>query len=177
MNKPRCFGSPSALAPHTAVCSTCKVLSDCSEQASIMLKRIRGELNVEELIEPPKKGEVVPKSIPKKLSVKPLPVRTVTGISKKATALVHRIDQLGIDLLTELKAGRNPFENMPPAYMRETCSSLLAGGFTKAQLRDRYLSAFDWSAGSASSHVSFVIPALSFLGVIQERDDCFTMRD
>jgi hypothetical protein len=59
---------------------------------------------------------------------------------------------------------------MTPAYMRETFDVLLAHRqFEKSHLRERLEHVFGWSRGTASGHVSFIIPALVHLGVI-ERD-------
>ncbi|WP_371027847.1 hypothetical protein [Paraburkholderia sp. RCC_158] len=71
-----------------------------------------------------------------------------------------------------LAAGKNPFDETTPRWLQLAGECLLAGGMTKAELRERYAREFGWSAGTANSRtaiVSALLPALRIAAVTHDR--------
>jgi hypothetical protein len=71
--------------------------------------------------------------------------------------------------------GKNPFDASNPRWLTLAGEVLIAGGFTKAQLRERYMKEFGWSEGTAFSRVSIVatlFPALRIATITGDRIVC-----
>lgn len=54
----------------------------------------------------------------------------------------------------------NPFATSGPGYLRVACDLLLHGGFTKASLKTSLMQAFNWTDGTAASHVTLAMVVL-----------------
>lgn len=166
---PGCFGSPTAFQYDGKTCGACPFNEVCGNEAERRFAAISKEIGC---IPAPMKPKTSPAGV-KRLKVSEAPV-DVEGLPKKAAELVRKI--AGIPMTNDLAAGRNPFAGMTPAYMRETCAALIEGGFSRKVLRERFVIAFGWSQGTASGHVSFIIPALKHLGVIEETGEQFKIK-
>lgn len=167
---PGCFGSPTAYQYDGNTCAACPFASICAAEAERRFAIIQQELG--HTVAPIKAAEK-PASVKRLRPAKSAHV-SVEGLPKKAADLVRKI--AGVPMTNDLRGGRNPFAKMTPAYMRETCAALIDGGFTRKVLRERFMVAFSWSQGTASGHVSFIIPALKHLDVIEEQGDVFKIK-
>lgn len=173
---PGCYGSPTAYCSEVTECQGCVFADMCSAEADARFEAIQAKFA----------GVLTPLSAavkkPRTHSAntgyeRPRRVLVNTdGLPKKAAELVTKI--AGVPMVDKLRAGKNPFAAMTPAYMRETFDVLLAHRrFEKAHLREHMEHAFGWSRGTASGHVSFIIPALVHLGVIEQDGKIYKIKE
>jgi hypothetical protein len=62
-----------------------------------------------------------------------------------------------------LAKGQNPFDGRGPQWLRLAGEKLLAGGFTKGDLRRAYINEYGWSEATAFSRVSIVVSVIPAL--------------
>lgn len=72
------------------------------------------------------------------------------------------------DIKYGLKEGRNAIEAKKPTWLARTVDLLVAGGFTRAELKAHLMTELSWSDNSAGAHVSLAIGILCGFGAAQE---------
>lgn len=101
----------------------------------------------------------------------------VAKLPKKASSIAISLLKGGmLDQLREgLSKGENPFTSSQrwPAYLRTAAQALIEGGFTRADLKARFMAEFDWQDTTAGPHVSLVLALLMSFKVIQVQGDKF----
>jgi hypothetical protein len=66
--------------------------------------------------------------------------------------------------------GHNALVETGPEWLRVALSSLLAGGFSKSELRESLQSELGWTEGTAASHVSMASVLILAFGIGQPKD-------
>jgi len=195
---PRCFQTAFAYGEKNAVCLACPCVAECAPVA--MQKRAEilrdvgakltakrnetasepiGDAQQEEIIvkpDPiePTSAQVEKPTVTKAPKVaKPAGLPAIEGVSKKGMELIRAINKVTPNLRKDIKAGRNPFENAKPGFMKVVCLMLLAGDFHKKQLFAAFKEQLGWTDGSASSHVAMVASALPALGFVRVDNEVF----
>lgn len=77
------------------------------------------------------------------------------------TGLVQRIKK-------DLKQGENPLAKTGPKFLSLTLTSLINGGFTKSELRSKFIEEFNWTDNTAASHVSLAVKLLVMFEIAVE---------
>ena len=179
---PACFGSSTAHNATAKECASCPFCEGCGIKAANTRAMIRKELGLDD-VAPKKAAPRCPVATPPSRTPKPpkietpkAPIMKIDGdLPKKSIAMLESIARTGIDLLTELKAGRNPGVGVKPIYLEPLCAVILAGDFSKEELRLALNKARGWDNSTGSAHVSFIIPALKYLKVITENEGRFAL--
>lgn len=101
----------------------------------------------------------------------------VAKLPKKASSIAISLLKGGMfdQLRNGLARGENPFTSSQrwPAYLRTAAQALIEGGFTRADLKARFMAEFDWQDTTAGPHVSLVLALLMSFKVIQVQGDKF----
>jgi hypothetical protein len=111
-----------------------------------------------------------PKAATQPVERKTTKAKVTFGISEKDNAIIAMIGEHSVkykeqaiilcktnnlnDMRTMLPRQANPFATGGPAFMRVACDLLLRGGFTKASLKAALIKEFNWTDGTAGSHVA-----------------------
>lgn len=116
------------------------------------------------------KKEVVEFSIDEKTAelIGELPVKARPfAISLCRKGLVDRIKK---DLVRNV----NPLSGCGPVFLSIAIESLIAGGFTKSELREIYMKDRGWTENTAASHVSLVVKLFLMFDIAIENNQKFT---
>jgi hypothetical protein len=163
---PGCFGSGLAYQEDGTVCGRCDFAARCAPLALERRQQVRARLGI--AVEPVVR-RVRTADEPMKASRpagRPRPVSEREGFPKKVCQLLDRIESRGVDLAVAIRAGQNPLPS--PAFLKMAIDMLLGGGFDRGQLRAAFMTTFDWSDGTAHSHVGQVFALLTGLKVARE---------
>lgn len=148
-----CFGSPLIFSESAARCSACPVFNDCSGESKNTFSRLQGILGHAPLVaKKPGRGKA-------------------GGVPKKAEELLARLRAQEIDIAAVVKARRNPFKKLKPAYMESVLRHLYEGGIRKKALISDMMTCYQWSLGTASSHASLSIDALVAAGAAWQDEE------
>lgn len=193
MTHPSCFGLPSVFLASAPTCVSCASREHCVPACHQMLVSLSDKLDVSgNLAQLERTAKVViAQSLPATTVETTIEAPTRAALSVKLSVdapMQSALDRLPVrvakvmrPLLTrgaDVKAryslanDRNPFDTTTPRWLQLAGESLLAGSFTKAELRERYIKEFGWSEGTAFSRVSIVatvLPALRLATVMGHR--------
>lgn len=202
---PACFAAASVFSHDSEVCKSCDTFNECSTASMITLEKIRGIVNVEDIMRrhakakkvaqaalvegdknalrdlPPGNGEkkFVETPVKRETKVTSVPFVLSKGEEDIIATLPVKPRKLAVSLCKagfiekikrDLKSGVNTFDTAGPAFIRVALSSLLAGGFTKRALRDRYMVELSHAEDTAASHVSIVCSLVMAFGIAQENE-------
>ena len=95
----------------------------------------------------------------------------IDGIAqKKAREAATKLCSQGLmhKLVAELKEGRNALSTRAPAYQVIAVDGLLAGGFSKSELKELYVDNTNMNESAAASHTNIAMPMLVAFGIAQE---------
>jgi len=182
---PGCYGSVLSYDLSDEVCGKCQFSDACGESAFKSLQEIRKEINSEYIEEKfyrdrIKRGHSDQAVIKAKsdlpvicshrtpLNLAHREVMNDDSLPKKPRVLIGTIFRKGMDgkyLAAALNQGVNPFSDKKPKILETMCDHLLAGGFSKVELRNSYQNA-GMTSPTANSQVSIVVSAFKILGVI-----------
>ena len=79
------------------------------------------------------------------------------------TGLIKRIKK-------DLSAGINPLSKTGPKFLSVAITELIDGGFTRSELRAKFITEFNWTDSTSASHVSLVIKLLVMFEIAVEND-------
>jgi hypothetical protein len=79
------------------------------------------------------------------------------------------VDQIRADF----RAGLNPFKS--PNWLHTVGNMLCGDPFTKAQLKVQFMTEFNWSDGTAGSHVSIAVALVTGIGIAMEHQGSFML--
>ena len=169
MKTPGCYG---LAIVHSKVeqCKGCQWRPSCRETALKNLKQLDG---VEDIMkhytdiddEPVAvSGESdtgkVDVTIEEFVRISTMPVKA----QKLATAMCRK----GIKLKSSLLAGKNPFKNNKPSFLKAPCDLLIEGGFTTRELRSVIRQSNpDWSEGTVNSQASIALALFKGFGCVE----------
>jgi hypothetical protein len=184
MSHASCFGLPSVFNAGTQTCMACASRSECVSACYSMLVSLSDKIDVTApLAQLERTAKVVTaQSIPAPVVATtiaaPAPAAVQVNLEHGArenellATLPVRVQKVMRPLLKRggdararlaLAKGLNPFDGRGPQWLRLAGEKLLAGGFTKGDLRRAYINEYGWSEATAFSRVSIVvslIPAL-----------------
>lgn len=192
-----CFGAASVFDADYHVCQTCAARNACGEQATRNLQHLRSQIDLSGiLVRHGRQRGVTPRRASTPVVHAPSPT---SAAEPSQTTDIGAVDQKIIDLIGQQnsKAGEqartlckhnkinqcraqlpqrvNPFAQSGPSFMRVACDLLLNGGFTKATLKERLMSALGWSKGTAATHVAMTAVLLYAFGIVTLEDDTFVL--
>lgn len=178
--KPGCYSSPLCFDATTPPCSACNWRSSCgpsSMKVAIDLRQRFGIDRIHTKRGPGARRAVTTKAIMAEPATVTVKIEGDPSLPKKALELIASLNKQGINLKEAMEHGKNPFLTRPPAFMRTLVQRLLdAGGFTREEAKEFLVKLHGWSDQTASSHLSFAIPALVTLGVAEESDAVVTRK-
>jgi hypothetical protein len=184
MTHPSCFGLPSVFVASSPACVSCTSREQCVPACHQLLVSLSDKMDVSgNLAQLERTAKVViAQSLPATTVETTIaaPARAALSVNLSVDAhMQSTLDRLPVNaakilkpLLTrgaDVKAryslanDRNPFDTTTPRWLQLAGEGLLAGGFTKAELRERYIKEFGWGEGTAFSRVSVVAAVLPAL--------------
>jgi hypothetical protein len=190
---PGCFGFPSVYNAKSAICQACACRPDCSKAVGDKLKAYASKANVIDFVRRHEhhneqstgnadvqitvKAERKTKAIQSKPELTAGESVMLDKLSVKPRNELRKLIEAGQHkgLLNALLAGQNPFPYDGKRYLHVACAMLLEGGFTKATLRERYMTQLGWTQNTAFPHVSMVCAMFDVLGVTQEKGGQFVV--
>jgi len=179
---PLCYGLAAAYSLKSEICKGCSWRESCGERAGAMMKRLRSGLadaataSVSETVVEECPGKTPPIALERVRVVSATSTASETTsvpstsneLPKNARKLLERLARGGIDLQAQLDAGVNPFDEKGPEFLRVVFALIQTGPFSRRSFRDAFVLTGGVTEGTAASHVSFTVPALIHLGVIEE---------
>lgn len=92
------------------------------------------------------------------------------ALPKKAAKVLDTLIRNGkLEAMLALpKRGMNPFRGGTPNWMEVAFDALLAGGFSKKELKELLMSRLEWGETTAFPHVTKVVAILTAINVIRE---------
>jgi hypothetical protein len=183
---PRCFGLPSLIHRDSPHCAECPYLNECERVALNKALALSAYIQIPDVIarlrnRDGQKGQ--PTAITGvshitrttsgekvRMALTEEDVATVKQMPVKVRRKVELLMKQGKDVAAReaLLRGENPFPFEGSGYMHVACELLLAGGFTRAQLRKEYMRRLHWTEGTAYSHVSAVVAISRAIGIAEE---------
>jgi hypothetical protein len=184
MSHPSCFGLPSVFAAGTQTCTACASRALCVPACYSMLVSLSDKIDVAApLAQLERTAKVVTaQSIPAPTvettiaAPAPAAVRVnlecgareqelLASLPVRAQKVMRPLLKRGGDARARLALakGQNPFDGRGPQWLRFAGEKLLAGGFTKGDLRRAYIDEYGWSEATAFSRVSIVVSVIPAL--------------
>jgi hypothetical protein len=101
------------------------------------------------------------------------------GLPKKAGKVLDTLIRNGkLEGMLDLpKRGINPFRDDSPNWLEVAFDALIAGGFSKRELKELLMLRLQWGETTAFPHVTKTVAILTAVGVIQERDGRFVLTE
>ena len=95
--------------------------------------------------------------------------------NKKAGAFALTLCQtVTVDeMRKDFRAGLNPFKS--PNWLHAVGNMLCGDPFTRASLKAHYMTEFNWTEGTAGSHVSIAIALITGIGIAMEHAGSFVL--
>jgi len=197
---PLCFGYVTTLDPDSSICSACSEFVACQRQVLNVLHELGEEMDVSDLVHiavrdtnhnddhpvlrTTNNGVLSDAEAGKKrtrfelTSAQKQKVDEIKTRYAKSERLVRAIFKNGIDLKRTLSRRINPFYDIKShQYMREVCDLLISGGYTRDQLRKSLGQKFNWTYGTANSHVLTVVHALDALEITEEHKGVIRLKE
>jgi len=177
---PRCFGFASAFGADDDICRCCSANEQCKPLAVANLKDLSQLIDVGNVasmhfIAPenktkPKKDENVNNEM--------LPAdSSVVALSAQANAMIERINKCTANIHADMIAGNNPFSiSDKPAYLRPITNLILCGIADDETVVKDLMSKFDLPETQAKSLFNIVKSAMTYLGVVIEKDNKLQIR-
>jgi hypothetical protein len=184
--KPNCFGLPSLIHREAPHCAACPFVNECERVALNKALALGVYIKIPDVIARLKSrgnNNGQPTAV---TGVAPL-TRTTSGeklnlaltvtdhdllarMPAKVRVKVEQMMKRGQDLAGReaLKRGENPFPFVGSQYQHVACEMLLAGGFTRSELRRRFMDRLGWTEGTAYPHVTTVVWMFLALGFAEE---------
>lgn len=194
---PNCFGLPSIYHQRSEHCAKCPHHDRCEEVAYARLLALSERIEVgdalaryqdrsgAELRRPKFKVRLALTAIPERrarrervsLELTAADHALIAGLPTKVAEKVQVLMKRGNDRVARaaLAHGRNPFPADGAKYLHVACERLLAGGFTRAELRVEFMRRLAWKESTAFSHVSSVVSMFPALGFAHEQDGRFVL--
>lgn len=183
---PRCYGLPSLIHRDSPHCGECPFLDECERVALNKALALSLYIDIPDVVARLRNREGQKGQPTAVEGVTPL-TRTTSGekvrmaLTQQDFALIKQMPakvRQKVELLMKqgkdvaareaLLRGENPFPFAGAGYLHVACELLLAGGFTRAELRKTYMQRLGWTEGTAYSHVSAVVAIFPALGIAEE---------
>lgn len=157
----------SVLNPESPTCQRCSALEPCRVRALQSLDRVKGAIKVDHLIERLEHGSTQGYI----LSLEDH--RAIATTPRKVAGRLESLLTKGFHVIArrKLAAGQNPFPVSGAKHIHLAGEMLLAGGFTKGQLRQQCIERFQWTEGTAFSEVSQAVALLRGLRLVRQTQD------
>jgi len=196
---PACFAAASVFSHDSTVCRGCHQFENCATASLRTLEAIKGVINVEDLIRRHEKAKratakaVAPslaanKPLPAKVERKTQMVKVQFEVDKKEGDVIATLpvkpQEIAIRLckegkLNEIRKGldenRNALAESGPQFLRVAVDHLLAGGFTRKELREAFKAELGWGDSTAASHVSMTLALFRSFRIAQAVEDRFVL--
>lgn len=166
-----CFGHIATYNPDNQICQSCNDAAACDESVSDRAQRLR-KLGVS--VELSKQSTSVTKQLAKP-KIKPQPIVShLTGVqvvkrgimTVKAKETYASVEKRGIDLKAGLMGMKNPLR-AKPKFLSLAFDQVILGGYKKRDLAEDFCNAFDWTRGTANSHVGICTSIFSALNLVK----------
>lgn len=172
-----CVGLPSVFSHVSSTCATCEARPECSGKVLTTLQRIRGSVQVDDLISQFRLGFVE-----QALEKPELTLQQRTAVASMPAKVAGRLKALLLDgfdqtAKSRFAQGDNPFPGSGAKHLHLAGQLLLAGGFTKLEFRTRCIERYGWSTNTAFVEVSRAIALLRGLGLTHEINARVQLRD
>lgn len=142
-----------------------KLESGIEEKVTEDVSDIAVQSKIQEATERISKKEIIEFSISSKDEA------VISAISaKNPKKLAETLCKSGLlsQIREDIKEGRNAMSDRQPRFVAVAIDCLIAGGFTRKELKSTFIERLDWTEGSALSHVGIVLPVLTGFGLAQE---------
>lgn len=167
--KPGCFSSPLCYGDQTLPCTRCPFRAECGPAAEAVAHQLRQTYRIEDAFGAARKPKVgIGRTAIASATTANSPHRALLRPVTRRSELEISLERRGICLKQALADRVNPFESQPPRHMRVIFGLLLAGGFTRAEVKQSLMTDLGWSEASAASNASAAIAAMLDLGAAQD---------
>jgi len=194
-----CYGALSVFQHGSPTCGRCANFVACGEAvretltlvgaqvdaSDFALEYRNGAIKAGEMPEPPPAEQQSP------LVERKTPARKVKyvlseeqqviceGLPKKAARVLDTLIRNGkLEAMQEApKKGMNPFRDAAPNWLEVAYDALLAGGFSKKELKELLMTKLQWGETTAFPHVTKTVAILTSIGVIEERGGRFVLTE
>lgn len=167
-----CFGLPSVHNPRSGFCRVCPDFDSCGQQARALIDKVARAPGMRELAHRFHYVLELPDcSAPPTLT--PEQERRVASAPVKVAQRLRSLLERGFDTQAarSFATGTNPFSPTGAKHLHLAGELLLAGGFTRAQLRRRCETDFGWTPNTAASQVSQAVSLLRLLDLTEDQGD------
>ncbi len=166
-----CFGHISTHNPDSKICQSCNEKTDCASSVSDRVQRLR-KLGVS--VEMSKSLPVVPERLVKPKPQPPVVVLHLSAITERKLGIMTikaRETYVGVEKRkVDLKAGMmglfNPLDGRPK-FLSFAFDRVMEGGYKKRDLAEGFCEEFDWTRGTANSHVSICTSIFAAVGIVK----------
>ena len=166
-----CFGHIATYNPTSKICQHCDEFDGCASSVSDRVQRLR-KIGVS--VEMAKQLSYVTERLTKP---KPQPqalVSQLSGITErnrgimtiKAKETYAGVERRRIDLKAGMMGLFNPLNNRPK-FLSFAFDLVLAGGYKKRDLAERFCKEFGWTRGTANSHVGICTSIFFALNLVK----------
>lgn len=193
-----CYGAPSVFQHGSPTCNRCANFSACATEVRETLAHLAGQVDVSDLVIEHRNamieaGDALPMPAPAEVQA-PLierkdPARKVKyALSADQKAVVERLPKKAAKILDTLirngkleamlnqpQKGINPFRGGTPNWMEVTFDALIAGGFSKKELKELLMSRLQWGETTAFPHVTKAVAITTAVGVVREEAGRFVL--
>lgn len=167
-----CFALPSTFSQTSKTCSDCSARKECGEKVLATLNLIRSSIKVEHLIAQFHMGDApIGLSLVQRTMVASMPV-AIAG--RLEILLLAGFDQ---SARSRFAIRENPFSTSGAKHIRLTGDLLIAGGFTKMELRQAFQERFGWGKNTAFVEVARTLALLRGLSLITESGGYIALAD
>lgn len=172
MRQPSCHGDPSVFSFKSKTCTGCQHFDSCVNITHDCLLQLRPAPAIAVMLErharfEASKGDKSAGFIEGKRDLTAEEEHTASQLTARAAVQYRRIVSEGfIPLMKQgLARATNPFRIEGYKYLHIAFASLLSGGFTKRELRIRYMNDCQWGEGTAFSAVNMIWHLFPAFGV------------
>lgn len=165
---PGCFGSALNFNASGMVCAACPFKADCEPAHQASLTALRSKLGIKVEEKKTTKSERVQVDEPEDRLALP----------KKVRQLLARIDRSDLNIVENIKAGFNPFKDVPSMrFMHIACHLVmnLDVPVNHKIISVGLMKSMGWSKGTADAHARMAAQALQHVGAIQNTDGVFSV--
>lgn len=166
-----CFGHIATHNPNSKICQQCDEFDGCASSVSDRVQRLRKiGVSVEMAKQLPyvteqlAKPKAQPQALVSKLSG--ITQRTRGIMTVKAKETYAGVEKRKIDLKAAMMGLFNPLHNRPK-FLSFAFDMILAGGYKKRDLAGRFCKEFNWTRGTANSHVGICTSIFSALNLVK----------
>lgn len=193
-----CFGALTVFGHDDKACERCANTVECAEKVREVMPLISERVDISDIVMTHRNGMIEAgqsENLPESANVQAQPTGRKTAVRKvkyalnaeqkalcetlpkKAAKILDTLIRNGkfSGMLTLPQRGINPFRDGSPNWLEVAFDALIAGGFSKSELRELLMEKLQWAENTAYPHVTKTVAILTAIGVADEEAGRFTL--